>query len=242
MDLNSIEAYLYDLPKELIAKVPLKERDRSRVMCVDRKKGELTELSFFELKDVLKSTDALVFNNTKVIRARIRGNRSSGGACEIFLLKPLKGDNVWEALVKPGKKLPPGSCIFFDDLGFCEILQINEDSTRVVSFSLKTDFHLFLNVYGEIPLPPYMERKAVEEDSNRYQTVYASQLGSVAAPTAGLHFTESLMESLKSKGVMLSQVTLHVGLGTFKPVQVRDIRDHKMHEERYLLKNRKLFN
>jgi S-adenosylmethionine:tRNA ribosyltransferase-isomerase len=233
VDLHSLEAYFYDLPKELIAKTPLPCRDHSRVMCVDREKGEFSELSFFELRDVLTSQDALVFNNSKVISARLLGKTLTGGGAEVFLLKPLKLKNQWEVLVRPGKKLQVGDFVFFGDKGSCEILESQEGGVRVVSFSLKTSFEEFLEEFGQIPLPPYMERKPSPEDSHRYQTVYASQLGSVAAPTAGLHFTKPLLESLKEKGVFLTEVTLHVGIGTFKPVQVKDIREHQMHEERY---------
>ena len=230
-DLFSLNSYLYDLPAELIAQYPIEPRDASRLLVVDRKTGKMEEMVFHELADFLQKGDSLVFNDTKVFPSRLIGSRPQGGKAEIFLTKR-RPDGTWEALVKPGKKIGIGRKILFGDGFSCEVLGILPDGIRIIHLEFKGSLDEAIEQFGQVPLPPYMKREAIPElDKLRYQTVYAQEKGSQAAPTAGLHFTEQLLEKLESKGVTLDKITLHVGLGTFLPVKTEDIRQHKMHAE-----------
>lgn len=231
-DLFSRRAYEFDLPKELIAQYPVTPRDHSRLMVVNRAERAIKEIPFYEIAHLLQNGDSLVFNDTKVIPARLIGQRPTGGATEIFLVKQLE-DGVWETLVKPGKKVKPGTPVIFSDSFSCVVEDLLADGRRRVRFLYEGDFDNLLAEHGQIPLPPYIERQEEDKvDRERYQTVYANKPGAVAAPTAGLHFTEELLSNLKEKGVGQHHVTLHVGLGTFKPVDADDIREHLMHSER----------
>lgn len=230
----SLESYQFHLPDELIAQHPVNPRDASRLMVVDRKKGTFSEVPFSHLLQVLESSDRLVFNNTKVIPARLRGKLATGGTAEVFLTRQV-AENTWQVLVRPGKKLKEGGRVYFAEDSFCEVLEALEEGERIVKFFYPHQtFDEFLSASGEIPLPHYIRGGSSEKgDEERYQTVYAKHAGAVAAPTAGLHFTPELIEKLHQKGVERSFVTLHVGPGTFKPVQVDDIRAHKMHNEEF---------
>ena len=222
--------FSYELPEELIAQTPLKDRSSSRMMKVDRASGEWEHRVFTSILDELREGDLLVFNNTKVIPARLIGERQNGGAAELLLLKDL-GDDRWECLARPGKRLKVGAEIFFPE-GLEGIVEgTTSFGGRVVRFVYSGIWMEILDRIGEMPLPPYIHEKLEEKD--RYQTVYAEHKGSAAAPTAGLHFTDELLEALRSKGVKTSFVTLHVGLGTFRPVQVESVEDHEMHSEYY---------
>lgn len=222
----------YDLPEELIAQHPVEPRDTSRLLTLDKITGEYTHKAhFYDLLDELQAGDVLVFNNTKVIPARLYGQREgSGGKVEVLLLTPC-GENRWECLVKPGKKCPIGQVIVFDDRLKATVLDKTDFGGRIVEFTCDGVFDDIIQEIGEMPLPPYIHEKL--EDKDRYQTVYAKEKGSAAAPTAGLHFTPQLLEKIKVKGVELEFVTLHVGLGTFRPVSVETIEDHDMHSEFY---------
>lgn len=234
-DLYSLSSYDYDLPPKLIAQHPCTPRDHSRLMVIERATGNIQEWRFHELADRLKAHDSLIFNNTKVIPARLLGKRSNGGEAEIFLLRPL-GGGLWETLARPGKKLQTGSIVKFENGLFCEILSTQPDGNKILQFNCPTDVDTQLEKQGCMPLPPYIKRNALEpEDLHRYQTVYASIAGALAAPTAGLHFTQELLDSLTKKGIDQTTITLHVGLGTFRPVQVEDIRTHAMHEEHFII-------
>lgn len=232
-DLFALNAYHYHLPPELIAQVPITPRDSSRLMLIDRKTGEIRDLLFRDIADLLGSGDRLVLNDTRVIPARLMGTRDTGGLTEILLLKPYDND-TWEALARPGKKLRKGTRVTFSEQFYAEIVEGREDGTKIVKLYYEGDFMKVLNRHGRMPLPPYIQREqAFELDSERYQTVFAAEPGAVAAPTAGLHFTPELLKRLVDKQVEATPVTLHVGLGTFQPVQVADIRDHRMHTERF---------
>ena len=221
--------FYFDLPEELIAQVPLKDRTTSRMMVVDRKTGSIEHKHFYDILDYLKAGDCLVLNNTRVIPARLFGARPSGGKVE-FLLLTRKDEKRWEVLVKPGKKAKVGDKIIFGEGVLTAIIEeIIEDGKRIVSFEYEGIFEEVLDRLGEMPLPPYIHEKL--EDKERYQTVYAKYEGSAAAPTAGLHFTTELLEKIKAKGVHIAYVTLHVGLGTFRPVKADDILEHEMHSE-----------
>jgi len=224
--------YYFDLPKELIAQDPLANRSSSRLFVLDKNTGEHIHSTFSEITKYLRAGDCLVLNNTKVIPARLLGKKEDTGASvEVFLLKRIE-ENVWETLVKPGKKLRPGARVDFGDgLLKAEIEEVLEDGNRLVRFFYEGIFEEILDKLGEMPLPPYITHKL--EDRNRYQTVYAKYDGSAAAPTAGLHFTNSLLEEIKEMGVNIAYVTLHVGLGTFRPVKVDNVLEHKMHSEFY---------
>lgn len=222
----------YDLPEELIAQDPLKDRSASRLMTVNRKNGDIKHHHFYEIIDFLNPGDCLVINNTKVIPARLYGvKEGTGAAIEILLLERKEGD-VWETLVKPGKKAKPNTVISFGD-GILkgEVLSTTEEGNRFIRFSYEGIFEEILDRLGQMPLPPYIHHTL--EDKNRYQTVYAKQDGSAAAPTAGLHFTPELLDKIRKKGVTIAEVTLHVGLGTFRPVKVENILEHHMHSEYY---------
>lgn len=233
-NLYSLHNYLYDLPEELIAKHPSDPRDASRLLVVERKTGQMHEMIFHELADFLNNGDSLVFNDSKVIPSRLIGMRPTGGKAEIFLSKR-RPDGTWEALVKPGKKLGVGSRVLFGDGFACEIVEILPEGIRIVHFDFKGNIDEALEQFGQVPLPPYMQRVATELDKRSYQTVYAQYSGSVAAPTAGLHFTEGLLKKLENKGITTDKITLHVGPGTFLPVKSEDIREHKMHAESFTI-------
>ncbi len=222
----------YDLPEELIAQDPLEKRSNSRLMVLDKNTGEISHQHFYDIKNYLKAGDCLVINNTRVIPARLYGARvGSGGKVEILLLKR-KSDNVWECLVKPGKKARPGMEISFGDgLLLGKITDIVDEGNRLIEFSYEGIFEEILDKLGEMPLPPYITHRL--EDRDRYQTVYAKYDGSAAAPTAGLHFTPELLSEIKAMGVKVAEVTLHVGLGTFRPVKEEEVLDHHMHSEYY---------
>ena len=232
-----LEDYDYDLPQELIAQDPLSKRDSSRLMVVDRKTGTMTHRIFHDILDYLHEGDCLVVNNTKVIPARLMGTKEdTGAAIEVLLLKR-KQDNIWETLVKPGKKAKPGAVISFGDgLLKGRVVDIVEEGNRLIQFEYEGIFEEILDQLGQMPLPPYITHKL--EDKNRYQTVYAKYDGSAAAPTAGLHFTEELLEQIQAKGVTIANVTLHVGLGTFRPVKVDNILEHHMHSEFYRIEEK----
>ncbi|MEH2952892.1 tRNA preQ1(34) S-adenosylmethionine ribosyltransferase-isomerase QueA [Candidatus Merdisoma sp. JLR.KK011] len=226
--------FYYDLPQELIAQDPLEERSSSRLLVLDRKTGEREHRVFREIVDFLHPGDCLVVNNTKVIPARLMGVKEGTGAgIEVLLLKRCE-DNVWETLVKPGKKARPGVRISFGEgLLTGEVLEVVEEGNRRIRFTYEGIFEEILDRLGQMPLPPYITHQL--KDKNRYQTVYARHEGSAAAPTAGLHFTPELLEAIKEKGVKLAHVTLHVGLGTFRPVKVEDVAQHHMHSEFYMI-------
>jgi len=230
-----IEDFDYDLPEELIAQHPTDKRDASRLLVIDRDTGELEHRNFYNILDYLNSGDCLVMNNSKVIPARLFGTKEITGAkVEFLLIKRIKND-IWEAMVRPGKKLHVGDRVSFSEDGSlsAKIMEHSEGGTRIVRFEYEGDFHELLERIGKIPLPPYIERESDEEDKERYQTVYCKEEGSVAAPTAGLHFTEELIEKALEKGVRIAYVTLHVGIGTFRPVKCENVEEHKMHFEEY---------
>lgn len=226
--------FYYDLPEELIAQDPLKQRSSSRLMCLNRKTGEVTHEHFTDLPKHLKPGDCLVVNDTKVIPARLLGRREGyTGTVEVFLLKR-KSSDVWETLVRPGKKLRTGARVEFGEgLLKGEITEVLPDGNRLVRFEYEGIFEEILDRLGEMPLPPYIKHKLA--DPNRYQTVYARAEGSAAAPTAGLHFTNELLDEIRGMGVYVAHVTLHVGLGTFRPVKVEDVANHQMHSEFYIV-------
>ena len=220
------------LPEELIAQHPLEKRDTSRLMVLDKKTGEIEHKIFKDIIDYLNEGDTLVLNNTRVMPARLIGEKeNTGGKIEFLLLKRLEGDK-WECLAKPGKTAKPGRRFTFGDGKLkCEVLEVLETGNRVIEFEYDVIFEEVLDSLGEMPLPPYIHERL--EDSERYQTVYSKEKGSAAAPTAGLHFTEELLEQIKAKGVNIAYVTLHVGLGTFRPVKAETIDEHVMHSEFY---------
>lgn len=226
--------FYFDLPQELIAQDPLEDRSSSRLMVLDRKTGEIEHHIFKEVIDYLNPEDCLVVNNTKVIPARLFGSKEGTEAkIEILLLKRKEND-VWETLVKPGKKAKPGTRISFGDgLLTGEVIDVVEEGNRLIKFTYDGIFEEILDQLGQMPLPPYITHQL--KDKNRYQTVYAKHDGSAAAPTAGLHFTPELLEAIKAKGVNIAHVTLHVGLGTFRPVKVEDVTNHHMHSEFYIV-------
>ena len=227
------EDFWYDLPEELIAQTPLEKRDSSRLMVLDRKTRETSHKHFYNIYDYLQPGDCLVMNDSRVLPARLLGKRPSGGAVELLLLRDM-GDKKWECLAKPGRKLQPGQEVIFGDGELtATILEILDDGNRLVEFHFEGIFLEVLERLGKMPLPPYI--KAQLQDQERYQTVYSREVGSAAAPTAGLHFTQELLAKLKEKGVSLAFVTLHVGLGTFRPVKVTNINDHHMHSELCIL-------
>lgn len=224
--------FYYDLPKELIAQDPLEDRSSSRLMVVHHRTGRIEHKVFTDIIDYLRPGDCLVRNNTKVIPARLFGTREdTGAAIELLLLKRREND-IWETLVKPGKKARTGArLVFGEGLLQGEITDVLEDGNRLIQFHYEGIFEEILDELGQMPLPPYITHKL--EDKNRYQTVYARYEGSAAAPTAGLHFTEELFQKLEDKGVLVANVTLHVGLGTFRPVKVENVASHHMHSEYY---------
>jgi len=218
------------LPQELIAQTPLERRDSSRLMTLDKTTGQIGHHHFYDLPQYLRPGDCLVLNDSRVLPARLIGHRPTGGACEVLLLTD-KGDNVWECLVRPGRKLKPGAEVIFGDgsLLTATVEAEIEDGKRLVRFHYQGIFLEILEQLGKMPLPPYI--KAELQDNERYQTVYSKVMGSAAAPTAGLHFTKELLAHIQEMGVKVCYVTLHVGLGTFRPVKAEDILDHEMHSE-----------
>ena len=228
----NVSDFNYNLPEELIAQDPLKKRSNSRLMVLDKITGEVEHKHFTDILEYLKKGDCLVINNTKVIPARLYGvKEDTGAAIEVLLLKRLDGD-TWECLVRPGKKLRPGARVSFGD-GILkgEIVDILEEGNRLIRFEYEGIFEEILDKLGEMPLPPYITHKLL--DKSRYQTVYAKYDGSAAAPTAGLHFTEELLDEIRARGIKIAEVTLHVGLGTFRPVKVDNVLEHHMHSEYY---------
>lgn len=224
--------FYYDLPQELIAQDPLSDRSSSRLMVLDRESGDISHHVFKEIIDYLNPEDCLVINDTKVIPARLYGVKEDTGAhIEILLLKR-RANDVWETLVKPGKKAKPGTRLTFGDGRLkAEVMDVVEEGNRLIHFEYEGIFEEILDQLGEMPLPPYITHKL--RDKNRYQTVYAKHEGSAAAPTAGLHFTPELLDAIEAKGIRIARVTLHVGLGTFRPVKVEDVTQHHMHSEYY---------
>ena len=228
-----VEDFDYNLPLELIAQTPLNNRSESKLMVVDKKTGAISHHHFYEILDMLTDNDVLVLNDTKVLPSRIYGKKVGTDAhIEMLLLKDL-GDDVYEVLARPGRRLKVGTVVNFGDLFTGIITEKLEDGIFHVKFTYEGIFLELLDKLGEVPLPPYIHEKL--EDKDRYQTVYAKNIGSAAAPTAGLHFTKELLDKLKEKGVTILYVTLHIGLGTFRPVQVDDVEKHHMHTEKYFM-------
>lgn len=224
--------FYYDLPEELIAQTPVEPRDSSRLLVVNKKTGELEHRHFYDIIEYLKPGDCLVVNDSRVLPARIYGIKEETGATVEFLLLHNIENKRWEALAKPGRKAKIGTRFSFGDgLMHCTVADVTEDGNRIIDFECVGSFYENLDKLGQMPLPPYIHEKL--NDKERYQTVYSRELGSAAAPTAGLHFTEELLNKIKAKGVSIARVTLHVGLGTFRPVKVDDVTKHKMHSEHY---------
>lgn len=224
--------FYYELPKELIAQTPAEPRDSSRLLVLDKENGQIEHKHFYDIIDYLNPGDLLVCNDSRVLPARIFGIKDNTGARVEFLLLKQVGTNRWETLCKPGKKAREGAKFSFGGgILRASIAQVKDDGNRVVEFECEENFFTTLDKIGQMPLPPYITEEL--KDKERYQTVYSHELGSAAAPTAGLHFTNELMEKIKSKGVGIAYVTLHVGLGTFRPVKVDDVTKHKMHSEHY---------
>lgn len=229
-----VSDFNYDLPEELIAQHPYDKRDEARLMVLDRKTKEISHKVFKDVIDYLNPGDCLVINNTKVIPARLYGKKDTGANVEFLLLKCIEGD-TWEAMVRPGHKLKPGTKVTFGDgILKAEVLDVLEGGNRKVVFEYKGIFNEILDKIGLMPLPPYIKETLKEKD--KYQTVYAKYDGSAAAPTAGLHFTEKLLQKIREKGIEIANVTLHVGIGTFRPVKVENIEEHNMHSEHYYIK------
>ncbi len=225
--------FWYDLPEELIAQTPLEKRDSSRLLVLDKETGQVNHKHFYDVLDYLQPGDCLVMNDSRVLPARLLGHRPTGGAVELLLLRDL-GEGRWECLAKPGRKCQAGQELLFGDgLLTATVVAVQEDGNRIVQFHYEGIFLEILEQLGKMPLPPYI--KAELQDQERYQTVYSRQTGSAAAPTAGLHFTRELLEKIREKGVKTAFVTLHVGLGTFRPVKAEDISGHHMHSELCML-------
>ncbi len=221
--------FYYDLPEELIAQTPLEKRDTSRLLAMDRETGEIAHRHFYDILDYLKPGDCLVMNDSRVLPARLLGHRPTGGAVEVLLLRDL-GDKKWECLCKPGRKMQVGNQVIFGDGELtATVVEVQETGNRVVQFHYEGIFLEVLERLGKMPLPPYIKEEL--QDQERYQTVYSREVGSAAAPTAGLHWTEELLDKAREKGVKTAFVTLHVGLGTFRPVKVEDVTNHHMHSE-----------
>ena len=229
-----LEEFDYNLPEELIAQTPIKKRDESRLMVLDRKEKTIEHKIFKDIIDYLEPGDCIVRNNTKVLPARLYGKKETGANVEFLLLNQIEGD-IWESIVRPGNKLKPGTKVIFGD-GLLEatVLEIMEGGTRKIEFKYNGIFNEILDQIGLMPLPPYIHESL--KDNDRYQTVYEKYQGSSAAPTAGLHFTEELLQKLEEKGIKIANVTLHVGIGTFRPVKEENIEEHKMHTEHYYIK------
>ena len=221
--------FYYDLPEELIAQTPLERRDGSRLLVLDRQTGEIEHKHFYDIVDYLRPGDCLVMNDSRVLPARLLGHRPTGGAVEVLLLRDL-GDKKWECLCKPGRKMREGDTVTFGNGELtATVMGVQEDGNRIVEFHYEGIFLEVLERLGKMPLPPYI--KAELADQERYQTVYSREIGSAAAPTAGLHFTNELLDQIRAKGVKTAFVTLHVGLGTFRPVKAEEVTEHHMHSE-----------
>ena len=221
--------FWYDLPEELIAQTPLAQRDSSRLLVLNKDNGSVEHKHFYDILDYLRPGDCLVMNDSRVLPARLLGNRPTGGAVELLLLKDL-GDKKWECLAKPGRKLLKGQEVIFGDGKLtATVVEVKDDGNRIVEFHYEGIFLEVLEQLGKMPLPPYIKEEL--QDRERYQTVYSRETGSAAAPTAGLHFTNDLLDKIRDKGVQTAFITLHVGLGTFRPVKADDISDHHMHAE-----------
>ncbi|MBQ5978068.1 MAG: tRNA preQ1(34) S-adenosylmethionine ribosyltransferase-isomerase QueA [Oscillospiraceae bacterium] len=221
--------FYFDLPEELIAQTPLQQRDQSRLMLLDKQSGAVSHRHFFELPDLLREGDCLIMNDSRVLPARLLGSRLSGGSVELVLLRDL-GDGRWECLSRPGRKTKPGTQLQFGDGELKATVEaVAEGGNRIVKFHYDGIFLEVLERLGKMPLPPYIKEEL--QDAERYQTVYSRELGSAAAPTAGLHFTEELLDKIRARGIRTGFVTLHVGLGTFRPVKEEEIEDHDMHSE-----------
>lgn len=225
--------FYYDLPEELIAQTPVEPRNSSRLMVLPRNGGEIKHKHFYDLPEFLKPGDCLVLNNTRVLPARLYGTREDTGAVVEFVLLLQHGNKLWECLAGPGKKAKTGYKFRFSDKLTAIVTNVLEDGNRMIEFACDGDFFAVLDEVGQMPLPPYIKEKL--KDKERYQTVYSKDAGSAAAPTAGLHFTKEMLESIKAMGVNIAYVTLHVGLGTFRPVKVEDVTQHKMHTEHYYI-------
>lgn len=225
--------FYYDLPQELIAQTPMEPRDMSRLMVIDKNTGEVEHKIFKDLIDYLRPGDCLILNDTRVIPARIYGVKKETGAVVEFLLLKQSENNVWECLCKPGKRAKIGTeFVFGDGIVECEVIDVTEDGNRKVQFKCDSkEIYTILDKIGKMPLPPYITEEL--QNGELYQTVYSKELGSAAAPTAGLHFTEEMLKRIEDKGIKIGYVTLHVGLGTFRPVKVDDVKNHKMHSEHY---------
>lgn len=223
--------FFYDLPECLIAQTPIEPRDHSRMLKLDRQSGTIEHKHFYDLFDYLKEGDCLVLNDTRVLPARIFGTRTDTGAVVEFVLLKQKEQLIWECIAGPGKKAKTGHSFKFSDKLSATVIDVLEDGNRILEFCADGEFFAVLDEVGQMPLPPYITEKL--GDKERYQTVYSKELGSAAAPTAGLHFTNEMLKKLKEKGVDIAYVTLHVGLGTFRPVKVDEITEHKMHTEHY---------
>ena len=221
--------FYYDLPEELIAQTPLERRDASRLMTLDRKTGQIEHKHFYDIVDYLQPGDCLVMNDSRVLPARLLGHRPTGGAVEVLLLRDL-GQRRWECLCKPGRKMQPGNQVIFGNGELtATVVEVQDTGNRIVEFHYEGIFLEVLERLGKMPLPPYINAEL--EDQERYQTVYSREIGSAAAPTAGLHFTNELLDTIRAKGVKTAFVTLHVGLGTFRPLKAEDIQQHHMHSE-----------
>ena len=231
---NKTSDYFYELPEELIAQTPVEPRDHSSMLVLDRETGKTQHKHFYDILDYLKPGDCLILNDSRVLPARIYGTKKDTGAHVEFLLLKCVGNNKWETLVKPGRKAKVGAEFVFSP-GVLEgkITDVLEDGNRIIDFSCEGNFYTILEELGKMPLPPYITEEL--KDQERYQTVYSHELGSAAAPTAGLHFTKELLKKIEEKGVKIGYVTLHVGLGTFRPVKAENITEHKMHSEHYHL-------
>ena len=225
--------FYYDLPEELIAQTPVEPRNSSRLMVLPRNGGKIEHKHFYDLPEFLKPGDCLVLNNTRVLPARLYGTREDTGAVVEFVLLRQHGNKLWECLAGPGKKAKTGYKFRFSDKLTAIVTDVLEDGNRMLEFACEGDFFAGLDGVGQMPLPPYIKEKL--KDKERYQTVYSKDAGSAAAPTAGLHFTKEMLESIKAMGVNIAYVTLHVGLGTFRPVKVEDVTQHKMHTEHYYI-------
>ncbi|MBT4333315.1 MAG: tRNA preQ1(34) S-adenosylmethionine ribosyltransferase-isomerase QueA, partial [Candidatus Cloacimonetes bacterium] len=236
MSLTKKSSYWYDLPAEFIAQHPKDKRSESRMLVLDKKSGKIQHEKFNKIIDHLKPSDIIVVNNTKVIPARLFGNKSTGAKVEVFLLEQ-KTENCWECLVKPGRKLQIGAEIIFNEKFKAKIIDHAEEGGRIVEFYWEGNFWDILEEIGNVPLPPYIRRESTNKDKETYQTVYAEERGSVAAPTARLHFTKPLMKQIREKGIEILEVVLHVGLGTFRPVKTDDMKDHTMHREHCMITN-----
>ncbi len=225
--------FFYNLPEELIAQTPIEPRNASRLMALNRENGNVTHTVFSSLFNFLKAGDTLILNNTRVLPARIYGTKEETGARVEFLLLKNLGNNLWEALAGPGRKAKPGTSFKFSENLSCTVLDTTPEGNRIIKFICNGEFYSLLDQVGQMPLPHYITKEL--KNKERYQTVYSKELGSAAAPTAGLHFTDQMLLELKENGVNIGYVTLHVGLGTFRPVKAEDIKDHKMHCEHYMI-------